>query len=30
VAKHLTTQHYKHHRDSEHYREALLKAGLPP
>jgi len=30
VAKHLTTQHYKHHRDLEHYRAALLKAGLPP
>jgi hypothetical protein len=30
VAKHLTTQHYKHHGDLEHYRAALLKAGLPP
>ena len=30
VAKHLTTQHYKHHCDLEHYRAALLKAGLPP
>jgi hypothetical protein len=28
VEKHLTTQHYKHHSDLEHYRAALLKAGL--
>ena len=30
VASHLTTQHYKHDSDVEHYRAALLKAGLPP
>jgi adenylate cyclase len=30
VANHLTTQHYKHNSDLEHYRAALLKAGLPP
>ena len=30
VANHLTTQHYKHDSDLEHYRNALLKAGLPP
>ena len=30
VASHLTTQHYKQNSDLEHYRAALLKAGLPP
>jgi len=29
VAGHVATQHYKHDSDLEHYREALLKAGLP-
>jgi adenylate cyclase len=30
VANNLATQHYKLESDLEHYRAALLKAGLPP
>jgi adenylate cyclase len=30
VAGHIATQHYKHESDLEHYRAALLKAGLSP
>jgi adenylate cyclase len=29
LAAHIATQHYKHESDLEHYRTALLKAGLP-
>ena len=30
VAGNLATQHYQHESDLEHYRAALVKAGLPP
>jgi adenylate cyclase len=30
VGAHLATQHYKHESDLEHYRAALLRAGLSP
>jgi len=30
LAAHIATQHYKREGDLEHYRTALLKAGLPP
>jgi adenylate cyclase len=29
VGEHLASQHYRHPADREHYREGLLKAGLP-
>jgi hypothetical protein len=29
MEKHLATLHYKNAADREHYREGLLKAGLP-
>ena len=29
VASHLTTMHYKRSEDLEHFREGLLRAGLP-
>jgi tetratricopeptide (TPR) repeat protein len=30
VVAHLATRHYKHESDLEHYRGALLRAGLSP